>query len=58
MDKKKNRVYCVINDDGYVQEIFRIKENAIEYCKREMVEQLLDPRDWECYFRIDESEIK
>lgn len=52
------KIFVIINDDGYVQKVFKEKYKAINYCQEMMTEQLLDPRDWECYFRIDEAIVK
>lgn len=50
--KDRPFVYVIIGEDGDVVKAYYQLDDAVEYCQQALAEQLLDPRNWNRYFRI------
>ena len=50
--KDRPFVYVVVREDGNVEKAFYQMDDAINYCQQALAEQLLDPHNWNRYFRI------
>lgn len=55
--KEYPTVYVVISEDGVINAVYYEKQSAVDFCQRCMAEQMLDARDWECYFDIQTVKV-